>query len=115
MLDEQVLAGLDFEKGDGLMPVITVEAGTGTVLMLAYMNRASLDRTLATGLATYYSRSRKALWVKGETSGHYQHVCSITADCDADTLLLEVVQEGVACHTGAHSCFHHPLYRNDER
>ena len=90
----------DFEKGDGLVPCIVQDFTTREVLMLAYMNAESLARTLETGLATYWSRSRSALWVKGETSGHYQHVREIRIDCDEDTLLLLVDQDGAACHTG---------------
>ena len=99
---------VDFDKGNGLVPVIVQEASTKEVLMLAYMNEESLQKTLETGLATYYSRSRKQLWVKGETSKHYQHVQDIYIDCDEDTILLSVIQDGAACHTGHHSCF----YRN---
>ena len=100
---------VDFEKGNGLVPVIVQEASTKDVLMLAYMNEESLNKTIETGIATYYSRSRKGLWVKGETSGHYQYVKEIKIDCDEDTILLIVDQIGVACHTGAHSCFYRDL------
>ena len=89
----------------GLVPAIVQDAATGQVLMLAYMNRESIAKTLTTGLAHYWSRSRGQLWQKGETSGHIQHVREIRYDCDADTLLLLVEQEGVACHTGERSCF----------
>lgn len=99
---------VDFTKGNGLVPVIVQEASSKDVLMLAYMNEESLNKTLETGIATYYSRSRQGLWVKGETSGHYQYVKEIKIDCDEDTILLIVDQVGAACHTGAHSCF----YRN---
>lgn len=97
---------LDFEKQNGLIPCIVQDVDTKEVLMLAYMNSESYQKTVQTKLATYYSRSRKCLWVKGETSGHYQHVVSIRIDCDLDTLLLLVKQEGVACHTGHYSCFY---------
>lgn len=98
--------GIDFAKGDGLVPVIVQDEGSGAVLMLAYMNQESFDRTVATGYATYWSRSRKSLWVKGETSGHRQQVRAIHVDCDGDTVLLRVVQEGgAACHEGYPSCF----------
>ena len=97
---------LDFEKGNGLIPVIVQEVGTNEVLMLAYMNEESFNLTVKTKLATYWSRSRNELWVKGETSGHYQHVKEIRIDCDEDTILLLVEQEGAACHTGHHSCFY---------
>jgi phosphoribosyl-ATP pyrophosphohydrolase/phosphoribosyl-AMP cyclohydrolase len=90
---------------DGLVPVITQDTRTDEVLMLAYMNEEALRETIRTGMAHYYSRSRQKLWLKGETSGHYQKVRSISVDCDGDALLLKVEQEGVACHTGHHSCF----------
>ncbi|MGH8055779.1 MAG: bifunctional phosphoribosyl-AMP cyclohydrolase/phosphoribosyl-ATP diphosphatase HisIE [Candidatus Entotheonellia bacterium] len=89
----------------GLIPAIVQEAGTGQVLMLAYMNREALTKTLDTGLAHFWSRSRGQLWQKGETSGHIQHVREIRYDCDADALLVLVNQEGAACHTGERSCF----------
>ena len=100
---------VDFAKGNGLVPVIVQEASSKDVLMLAYMNEESLKQTLETGIATYYSRSRQGLWVKGETSGHYQYVKEIKIDCDEDTILLIVDQVGAACHTGAHSCFYRDL------
>ncbi|WP_276936894.1 phosphoribosyl-AMP cyclohydrolase [Dielma fastidiosa] len=99
---------LDFEKNHGLIPAIVQDSTSRQVLMLAYMSKASLERTLASGLACYYSRSRQELWTKGETSGHYQHVEAIYVDCDADTLLL-VRQEGAACHTGHQSCFYRTI------
>lgn len=96
----------DFRKGpDGLLPVVVQEASTDQVLMVAYMNEEAYDLTVETGRMTYYSRSRQSLWVKGETSGHFQYVRSLTGDCDMDTLLARVVQIGAACHTGSHSCF----------
>lgn len=98
----------------GLIPAITIEAGTHRLLMQAYMNRESIEKTVETGLATYWSRSRQELWCKGETSGNYQHVVSITADCDRDSLELVVVADGPACHTGEYSCFHEPLWKNPE-
>lgn len=97
---------LDFEKGNGLIPVVVQEDGTGEVLMLAYMNEEAFQKTVETKIATYWSRSRNELWVKGATSGHYQHVKEIRVDCDVDTILLKVDQEGAACHTGNHSCFY---------
>ena len=100
---------VDFAKGKGLVPVIVQEASSKDVLMLAYMNEESLRQTIETGIATYYSRSRQGLWVKGETSGHYQYVKEIKIDCDEDTILLIVDQVGAACHTGAHSCFYRDL------
>ena len=98
-----------FQKGE-LIPAIVQEASTGEVLMLAYMNRESLQRTLDTGYTWFWSRSRQELWNKGATSGHLQRVLSIRADCDDDTLLVTVDQTGPACHTGAHSCFFKNLY-----
>jgi phosphoribosyl-ATP pyrophosphohydrolase/phosphoribosyl-AMP cyclohydrolase len=89
----------------GLIPVVAQETTTGEVLMVAWMDQAALDATLRTGAAHYWSRSRQALWRKGETSGHTQHVDGLYADCDRDTLLLQVHQAGVACHTGARTCF----------
>ncbi|HYA14013.1 MAG TPA: phosphoribosyl-AMP cyclohydrolase [Syntrophales bacterium] len=98
---------IDFEKGKGLLPVIVQDDETGEVLMLAYMNREAWSKTLETGKATYWSRSRNELWVKGETSGHIQIVKGILVDCDSDTILLKVHQiGGAACHTGYKSCFY---------
>ncbi|MGI9457071.1 MAG: phosphoribosyl-AMP cyclohydrolase [Aeoliella sp.] len=100
----------DFEKGNGLVPVVVQETGTGAVLMLAYMNREAFDQTLATGQAVYFSRSRGGLWRKGETSGNVQLVKQVRIDCDRDTLLLEVEQVGgAACHEGYKSCFYREL------
>ena len=97
---------IDFTKGDGLVPVIVQEDGSGAVLMLAYMNRQAFEQTLASGYATYWSRSRQSLWAKGETSGNRQRVRAVHMDCDGDTVLLRVVQEGgAACHEGYHTCF----------
>ncbi len=93
----------------GLVPAIVQEDSTGQVLMMAWMSEESLRRTLETGRMTYWSRSRRELWVKGETSGHYQHVRSAAYDCDGDTLLFRVDQDGAACHTGEHSCFYRSL------
>lgn len=98
---------LDFKKAGGLLPAIAQDYDTGEVLMLAYMNEEAWEATLATGEATYYSRSRNALWVKGKTSGNLQKVREIRIDCDDDTVLLKVEQiGGAACHTGHRSCFH---------
>lgn len=93
----------------GLVPAIVQEDSTGQVLMLAYMNLESLEKTLETGRTWFYSRSRQELWPKGETSGHVQRVRSVHYDCDADTLLIKVDQVGAACHTGEHSCFYRRL------
>ena len=89
----------------GLIPAVAQETTTGEVLMVAWMDREALTRTLETGLAHYWSRSRQSLWRKGESSGHSQHVDGVYADCDRDTLLVQVHQDGVACHTGARTCF----------
>ena len=92
-----------------LIPAIVQDVSSNEVLMLAYMNAESLALTLSTGKATYWSRSRNELWVKGATSGHYQDVHSVALDCDGDALLLKVTQTGAACHTGDRTCFHTPL------
>jgi phosphoribosyl-AMP cyclohydrolase len=97
--------GIDFKKGSGLVPVVTQEAKTGKVLMLAYANKEAVENTMKTKKATYWSRSRNELWVKGDTSGHVQKVRRVLVDCDNDTLLYVVDQVGPACHTGKHSCF----------
>ena len=98
---------LNFEKAGGLIPAIVQDHKTGELLMLAYMNQDAWEATLSTGNATYYSRSRQKLWVKGETSGHLQRVKEIRIDCDDDTVLLKIEQiGGAACHTGHRSCFH---------
>ena len=97
-----------FEKAE-LIPAIIQEKATGEVLMLAYMNRESMEKTFETGYTWFWSRSRKELWNKGATSGHYQKVVDIYADCDDDTLLITVEQTGAACHTGNHSCFYKKL------
>jgi phosphoribosyl-AMP cyclohydrolase len=97
---------IDFAKGGGLVPVVVQDDGSGAVLMLAYMNREAYERTVASGYACYWSRSRQALWAKGETSGNRQEVRAIHVDCDGDTVLLRVVQHGgAACHEGYPSCF----------
>jgi phosphoribosyl-AMP cyclohydrolase / phosphoribosyl-ATP pyrophosphohydrolase len=98
----------------GLIPAIVQEAETGEVLMVAWMDRAAVTRTLETGLTHFWSRSRQAPWRKGETSGHSQHVQGVYADCDADTLLVQVHQDGVACHTGNRSCFFTALQGGEE-
>ena len=99
----------------GLIPAIVQDAATREVLTLAYMNRESLALSLERGLCCFWSRSRKELWLKGETSGNYQHIVSVTADCDGDALLVLVEPDGPACHTGAVSCFHDPLWESGER
>jgi phosphoribosyl-ATP pyrophosphohydrolase/phosphoribosyl-AMP cyclohydrolase len=94
---------------DGLIPAVVQEADTGELLMVAWMSREALDLTLATGRTHFWSRSRKSLWRKGDTSGHAQHVAGVYADCDGDTLLVQVHQDGAACHTGERTCFFTPL------
>ncbi|MGD1967860.1 MAG: phosphoribosyl-AMP cyclohydrolase [Desulfobacterales bacterium] len=97
----------DFEKCGGLIPAIAQDAETGEVLMLAYMNQEAWEETLKTGKATYWSRTRQELWIKGQSSGHQQIVKEIRVDCDADAVLLKIEQlGGAACHTGHRSCFH---------
>ena len=103
-LDPRIAARL--KRGpDGLVPAIAQQHDTGEVLMLAWMDDEALHRTLTTGRATYWSRSRKEYWVKGETSGHVQRVVSVSLDCDGDTVLVTVDQTGPACHTGTRTCF----------
>ncbi len=99
----------------GLIPAIVVEAVTKKVLTLAYMNKESLKISMEKGLTCFWSRSRQELWLKGETSGNYQHIVSITADCDRDALVVEVEKDGPACHTGSDSCFTAPLWESGER
>ena len=101
---DAVLAAVRFDA-TGLVPAVAQQHDTGEVLMLAWMNREAVAETLATGRVCYFSRSRNALWRKGETSGQVQHLRELRVDCDGDTLLLLVEQEGVACHTGRRSCF----------
>ena len=99
----------------GLIPAIVVDAVTKKVLTLAYMNKESLKISIEKGLTCFWSRSRGELWLKGETSGNYQHIVSITADCDRDALVVEVEKDGPACHTGSDSCFTAPLWESGER
>ena len=98
----------------GLIPAIVVDAQNGKVLMMAYMNKESLKISLEKGLTCFWSRSRQELWLKGETSGNYQHIVSITADCDRDTLLVRVEKDGPACHTGNETCFNDVIWESDE-
>ena len=98
----------------GLIPAIVKDAISGKVLTLAYMNRESLEISMEKGLTCFFSRSRQELWLKGETSGNYQHIVSITADCDNDALLVSVEPDGPACHTGSFSCFEKPVYQSEE-
>ena len=103
-LDPDIAARLK-RNSDGLVPAIAQQHDTGEVLMMAWMNDEALHRTLTTGRATYWSRSRQEFWVKGATSGNVQHVKSVALDCDGDTILLQVDQVGAACHTGDRTCF----------
>jgi len=112
MEEKVTLSFAQLKKGpDGLVPVIVQDHENGMVLMMAYMNQEAYEQTLATGRMTYYSRSRKALWLKGETSGHFQYVKELRIDCDNDTILAVVEQVGAACHTGNRSCFYRILER----
>ncbi len=104
---------LKFDK-DGLIPAVVVDSITGKVLTVAYMNKESLKISMEKGLTCFYSRSRQELWLKGETSGNYQHIVSITADCDNDALTVVVEKDGPACHTGTDSCFTKPVYESPE-
>ena len=100
---------------NGLIPAIVVDAISGKVLTLAYMNRESLQISMEKGLSCFWSRSRQELWLKGETSGNYQHIVSITADCDGDALVVKVEKDGPACHKGTDSCFEDVIFESDER
>ncbi|MCR5675019.1 MAG: bifunctional phosphoribosyl-AMP cyclohydrolase/phosphoribosyl-ATP diphosphatase HisIE [Lachnospiraceae bacterium] len=123
LLDEGILPAAlhaaipwaNLKKGpDGLVPVVVQDFRTDEVLMVAWMNEEAYDRTIRTGRMTYYSRSRQSLWIKGETSGHYQYVRSLTADCDLDTILAKVRQIGAACHTGSRSCFFNGIAERED-
>ena len=105
---------LKFDK-DGLIPAVVVDSITKKVLTVAYMNKESLAISMEKGLTCFWSRSRQELWLKGETSGNYQHIVSITADCDGDALVVVVDKEGPACHLGTESCFTNELWHSDER
>ncbi|WP_435119543.1 phosphoribosyl-AMP cyclohydrolase [Halolamina sp. C58] len=109
------LSAVDIDFGDdGLVPAVAQDADSGEVLMLAYVSPEALERTVDTGRAHYYSRSRDELWEKGATSGNTQSVVDVRVDCDADTLLYEVEQDGGACHTGYRSCFHRSVQETDD-
>ncbi|MBE5749119.1 MAG: bifunctional phosphoribosyl-AMP cyclohydrolase/phosphoribosyl-ATP diphosphatase HisIE [Clostridiales bacterium] len=110
MIDIQ---SLKFDE-KGLIPAVVTDYYTKQVLTVAYMNKESLQKTIDTKLTCFYSRSRQQLWLKGETSGNYQHVVSITTDCDNDALVVEVKKDGPACHTGSESCFTKPVFKNDD-
>lgn len=114
--DEAAFCWEELKKGpDGLIPVVVQDVKTDAVLMVAYMNEEAYNQTIQSGRMTYYSRSRKELWLKGETSGHYQYVHSLTADCDLDTILAKVTQVGAACHTGSYSCFFNEILDRSEK
>jgi phosphoribosyl-AMP cyclohydrolase len=109
MTTKELIEKLDFKKGNGLIPVVVQDSKTKAMLMLAYANKEAVELTLKTKKATYWSRSRKELWIKGATSGHTQKIISVSADCDYDALLYVVEQTGVVCHTGAPTCFFNKL------
>ena len=109
---KSIINKVDFDKQDGLIPVITQDNETNEVLMLAYMNKEALELTLKTNFAHYFSRSKQRIWKKGESSNHTQEIQSIKIDCDNDTILLKIIQNGVACHTGRKSCFFTDLKTN---
>ncbi len=114
MTAEEWLGQVTFDER-GLVPVVTQEITDNAVLMVAWANGEAIRNTLATGNATYWSRSRKSLWVKGETSGNFQRVEEVLYDCDGDTLLYRVRQQGPACHTGERSCFYRSAWRRGGR
>lgn len=114
-MTDKAMINIDELKFDekGLIPAIVVDAENGQVLTLAYMNEQSLRISMEKGLSCFWSRSRQELWLKGETSGNYQHIVSITADCDRDALVVKVRKDGPACHLGTDSCFSYPLWQNE--
>ncbi len=114
MTNETLLQKLDWKKMDGLIPVVVQDANSKEMLMLAYANKEALEKTLSTGYAHYWSRSRQQLWMKGETSGHTQKIKKVLADCDYDALLYIVEQKGPVCHTGKDTCFHYPFQGKSE-
>lgn len=116
MTEEKTVINIDELKFDekGLIPAVVVDSISKKVLTVAYMNRESLKISIEKGLTCFFSRSRQKLWLKGETSGNFQHIVSITADCDNDALTVVVEKDGPACHTGSDSCFTHELYKSDE-
>jgi len=118
MAAKQIEEGLEFTPKfdeNGLIPAIAQDSKTGQVLMVAYMNRESLELTIQTGYATYFSRSRKKLWKKGEESGHFQKVEQILIDCDQDCLLLKVIVDAGQCHTGYQSCFYRAMKKGSSK
>jgi phosphoribosyl-AMP cyclohydrolase len=115
MIEEIKLENLDFQKENGLIPVVVQDYATKEILMLAYANKEALEKTIETGLAHFWSRSRKSLWLKGETSGNYQRIIEIRVDCDNDALIYLVESKGPACHTGNRSCFFKTLKANNKK
>jgi phosphoribosyl-AMP cyclohydrolase len=107
LTEKNLLQKLDWKKGNGLIPVVVQDSVSKATLMVAYANKEALEKTLSTGFAHYWSRSRGKLWMKGETSGHTQKIKRVVADCDYDALLYVVEQKGPVCHTGEATCFHH--------
>jgi phosphoribosyl-AMP cyclohydrolase len=112
LIDSEIINSIKFK--DGLVPAIIQDYSNNEVLMMAYMNKESLEKTFETGKTWFWSRSRNKLWNKGETSGHFQYVKSIKLDCDADTLLLVVEQTDAACHTGNRTCFYREIWRDTD-
>lgn len=112
MTADELIAMVKFD-GRGLVPVVTQDVSDGSVLMVAWANAAAIRSTFGTGRASYWSRSRNSLWIKGETSGHFQNVEEVRYDCDVDTLLYRVRQEGPACHTGERTCFYRSAWRRE--
>ncbi|KAA0258429.1 phosphoribosyl-AMP cyclohydrolase [Deferribacter autotrophicus] len=107
---ESAISKIDWKKMNGLVPVIVQDVKTNNILMQAYVNQEALKLTIETGKCHYFSRSRKSIWQKGETSGNIQYIKEIYVDCDGDCILYRVVQKGVACHTGEYSCFFEKIY-----
>jgi phosphoribosyl-AMP cyclohydrolase len=114
LTERELIQKIDWKKMDNLIPVVVQDHNTKETLMLAYANKEALEKTLTTGFAHYWSRSRKQLWMKGETSGHIQKIKRVVADCDYDALLYVVEQKGAVCHTGAETCFHHEFVHQPE-
>ena len=114
MTDEEFISIVKFDSR-GLVPVVTQDVSDNSVLMVAWANADAIKSTFANGRACYWSRSRNSLWIKGETSGHYQNIEEVRYDCDVDTLLYRVRQEGPACHTGERTCFYRSAWRREGR
>ncbi len=113
-MNTEIIAKLKFDD-NGLIPAVVQDFYTGEVLTVAYMNKESLDITLNEKMTCFFSRSRQELWRKGETSGNRQHIVSITTDCDCDAIVVKVIKDGPACHTGKESCFHNLIYKDSEK